>query len=205
MHKAGMGLGEDLVRVERLPVHDRVWRQAEIERANTLLARVVPQAAVGFKAIIASRATSHDLAIARVVKAELPLAACAWDFKASNLVYTVDRGPVLVDPDHGACIPRLYDLACCALLFHCDCATAPGQLFSESQWTGFLAGYNTSVTFSMVEHRHWFDVLTAAWMDQALWLLANWPEGWENSRDRDFLTDLASNSLATFGASVGRK
>jgi spectinomycin phosphotransferase len=66
--------------------------------------------------------------LARLANAEpikgLPLAGCSFDFKASNLVFSPK--PTLVDPDHAARMPRLYDLAVALLLFHCDLPAALG-------------------------------------------------------------------------------
>jgi hypothetical protein len=105
---------------------------------------------------------------------------------------------VLVDPDHGGRIPRLYELACSALLFHCDSPGAPGRMFSADEWKLFLKGYAEHVKISETERRVWQDVLTAAWMDEGLWLIGNWPEGWNTPHDRRFLMDLATSSLGEF-------
>lgn len=195
MHRAGADLGVGLRVVRTLPIHDDEWRVAEAKKAVLLIASIAPQLAEQFNLVLSCRMDAHRLAAVRLADAELPLSACSWDFKASNLVFAPDIGPVLVDPDHGGRIPRLYDLACAVLLFHCDFSTAPDRLFSKNQWATFLKGYTNQIAFIDVEYRYWRDVLAAAWMDQALWLLANWPEGWEDKRERGYLSNLAINHL----------
>jgi spectinomycin phosphotransferase len=126
----------------------------------------------------------------------LPLAGCSFDFKASNLVF--DPKPTLVDPDHAAMIPRLYDLAVALLLFHCDLLTAPARLWDETEWRIFLTGYREEVMLTRHEVRSWAAVLNLAWLDQAVWLLGNWPEGWADSKERQYLADLAFIDLERF-------
>jgi spectinomycin phosphotransferase len=69
--------------------------------------------------------------------AEPPLAGCTFDFKASNLVFWL--APVLIDPDHAARMPRVFDLAVALLLIHCDLPTAPGRLWTAVARSGDLA------------------------------------------------------------------
>ena len=199
MHAAGAALGEDMRCVSHLPVHDTEWLRGETERALTVVGQVAPEVAARFGNLLAARIEEYEKAIATLAGIDLPLAACSWDFKASNLVYAEGRGPVLVDPDHGGRMPRLYDLACGALLFHTDCGTAPGRLFDGREWRQFLKGYAASVQVTELERRHWQDALLAAWMDQGLWLLGNWPEGWEDERTRACLMDLATSDLRALG------
>ncbi|MDK2760529.1 MAG: phosphotransferase [Sphingopyxis sp.] len=126
----------------------------------------------------------------------LPLAGCSFDFKASNLVF--GPKPTLVDPDHAARMPRLYDLAVALLLFHCDLPSAPGQVWTDRQWRIFVDAYQEQVTITSAEIEHWGSVLTLAWLDQAVWLLGNWPEGWVVDKDRQYLADLANLDLGRF-------
>lgn len=106
----------------------------------------------------------------------LPLAGCSFDFKASNLVFAPMS--VLVDPDHAARIPRLYDLAVVALLFHNDLHSSLGRLWSKAEWHTFLAAYQAHMSLTDAERDFWKDVLRLAWLDQGVRLLGNFPEGW---------------------------
>jgi spectinomycin phosphotransferase len=126
----------------------------------------------------------------------LPLAGCSFDFKASNLVFTPT--PVLVDPDHAARIPRLYDLAVAALLFHNDLRASPGRLWSKAEWHSFLAAYQAELCLTDAERARWMDVLRLAWLDQGVWLLGNFPEGWADASEVLFLYDLAALDLNRF-------
>lgn len=131
---------------------------------------------------------------------DLPLAGCSFDFKASNLVFRPQ--PTLVDPDHAARMPRLYDLAVALLLFHCDLPSAPGHVWTDKQWRTFLSSYREEVTLSPVEEDNWASVLNLAWLDQAVWLLGNWPEGWADEKERRYLADLAVLDLDRFSLGI---
>lgn len=139
--------------------------------------------------------TEARLAVAEPIRG-LPLAGCSFDFKASNLVFSPK--PTLVDPDHAARMPRLYDLAVALLLFHCDLPAAPGRLWTTAEWAAFLRGYGEHVAFTGLELASWRAVLELAWLDQGVWLLGNWPEGWAEAKDRAFLLDLSAFDPANF-------
>lgn len=142
----------------------------------------------------------REVALARLAGAkpvaDLPLAGCSFDFKASNLVFSPK--PTLVDPDHAARMPRLYDLAVALLLFHCDLLAAPGRLWTIAEWAAFLQGYAEHVTVTESELASWTSVLELAWLDQGVWLLGNWPEGWADAKDRAYLLDVANFDPAAF-------
>jgi spectinomycin phosphotransferase len=133
----------------------------------------------------------------------LPTAGGSFDFKASNLVFATGplSTPVLVDPDHAAYLPRLYDLAIAVLLFHADCAGAPARLWTGAEWRSFLDGYTRIIRFTDGEYAAWPDVLRLAWLDQAVWLLGNWPAGWRDKTTQAFLRELAVVELRTFALS----
>ena len=105
---------------------------------------------------------------------------------------------MLIDPDHAAFLPRIYDLAIAALLFHDDLPTAPGRLWTPAEWRSLLTGYTRIIRLDPAEHAAWPGMLRLAWLDQALWLLGNHPQGWEDPRERAFLTALATIDLAGF-------
>lgn len=146
----------------------------------------------------------RTVAITRAARAApiagLPLAGCSFDFKASNLVF--GPAPVLVDPDHAARIPRLFDLAVALLLFHCDLPTAPGRLWTEAEWAEFLQGYFQHVTLTAHEAASWDAILNLAWLDQAVWLLGSWPEGWADPKEGAYLANLAAIDFSQFAVAV---
>jgi spectinomycin phosphotransferase len=104
----------------------------------------------------------------------LPLVHGVNDYKAANLVYTEARGPVLVDPDNGSYLPRLWDLAIVALIFHTDpdLQAGPHACLTHDEWRIVLDAYQAHVRLTAHERSVWPDVLLACWMDEALWLLA---------------------------------
>ena len=130
------------------------------------------------------------------VPPNLPIAGCSADFKASNLIYA--QRPVLIDPDHAARMPRLYDLATAALSFHNDLACAPHRLWTRVEWRVFLAAYAARAALTAEERDAWTAVLSLAWIDQGVWLLGNFPEGWADHVEAAYLSDLATSDLSQF-------
>ncbi len=119
----------------------------------------------------------------------LPMAGASVDFKAANIVFAAR--PVLIDPDHAAFVPRLYDLAVAALLFHHETVTAPARLWNLDEWRAFLSGYRNTVPMDRDEIQAWPDVLRVAWLEQGLWLLGSAGAAWSDPRERRFLRSLA--------------
>lgn len=140
-------------------------------------------------------------ALPKLLKINLPLVNCSWDYKANNLVYQTDNSPFLIDPDHAGCIPRMYDLATALLLFHCDLPPAPKRIFTTTEWRVFLEGYKQYVTPTTEEKNNWQDLLLCAWIDQALWLLSHFPEGWANPQESCYLLSLLTSDLSQFSLS----
>jgi|SRR5687767_2021952 len=132
----------------------------------------------------------------RMAATRLPVTNCSCDYKASNLVYHENR-PVLVDPDNGGRIPRAYDLAIAALLFHNEGA-GPCRVFTAGEWQVFLEGYGQHVELNDFERNHWEDILLCAWIDEALWLLQDDETGWADPKQSQLLRSLLFADLATF-------
>ncbi|GGB63798.1 hypothetical protein GCM10011505_50430 [Tistrella bauzanensis] len=196
---AGRLLGKmhaaDPPEAHRLVTHDRpVVRTKEwVERH--LASAIVTMRDLGLNPSILEALVSDRIASAATADS-LSLAGCSFDFKASNLVFGPQ--PTLVDPDHAARMPRLYDLAVALLLFHCDLPSAQGHVWTDAQWRIFLKSYQEEVTFVPVEKDNWASILNLAWLDQAVWLLGNWPEGWADEKERRYLVDLAVVDLDRF-------
>ncbi len=140
-------------------------------------------------------------ALTKLLKIDLPLTNCSWDYKAANLIYQSDTSPILVDPDHGGRIPRMYDLATALLLFHCDLPSAPNRMFTPQEWVNFLEGYKQSIQPTVEEQKTWSDLLLCAWMDEALWLLSHFPEGWADADESLYLLSLLTTNLDDFSLS----
>lgn len=189
MHAADPPEANALATYRQPVVRDAEWIEPHLISAGDAI-----EAAGG------DRHAFREATLARLATAEtimgLPLAGCSFDFKASNLVFSPK--PTLVDPDHAARMPRLYDLAVALLLFHCDLSTAPGRLWTRAEWATFLRSYAEQVAFTDTELAAWPTVLQLAWLDQGVWLLANWPEGWADVKDRAYLLDVAAFDPAVF-------
>jgi Ser/Thr protein kinase RdoA (MazF antagonist) len=135
----------------------------------------------------------------RLATIRLPVTNCSWDYKASNLVYH-QVGPVLVDPDNAGRIPRAYDLAIAALLFHNEGA-GPSRVFTANEWHVFLEGYRQHVQLSELEESSWEDILLCCWVDEALWLLQDDETGWADPKQSGMLRSLLFADLTTFALS----
>lgn len=133
----------------------------------------------------------------RLITTRLPLANCSWDYKASNLVYPTPTAPVLVDPDNAGRLPRAYDLAIAAWLFHIDAPDAPDRVFTRDEWASFVEGYGQHVQLTAQERHVWEDLLVCAWVDEALWLLSHDAEGWRHRRQANLLLSLLTTEIAT--------
>lgn len=163
-----------------------------------LVSRAFPQHALAARALLAERTQRYvHQALPRMLALRLPLTNASWDYKAVNLVYAPGGAPVLVDPDNGGRIPRLYDLAIALLLFHNDGA-GPGRIFSTPEWLAFLAGYAEHIRLTDDEVRAWDDLLLCAWIDEALWLLREDEAGWHDGRQSGMLLSLLTAPLAAF-------
>lgn len=111
MHAADLPETNDLLTYDRPVVHALDWTEKHLASAMSAMRDY------GFEASRLEVMTAQRISVATTVEG-LPLAGCSFDFKASNLVFGPE--PTLIDPDHAARMPRLYDLAVALLLFHCD-------------------------------------------------------------------------------------
>jgi Ser/Thr protein kinase RdoA (MazF antagonist) len=130
-----------------------------------------------------------DVTVPALRDPELPVVSVCADFKADNLVYTVD-GPVLVDPESAVRASRIYDLALAALLFHTSCAGAPGRLFTTGEWRAFRDAYLAHVRLTDLERRRWPDAIDFILGDEGIWAILDSTE-WQVERQRAYLVDLA--------------
>ena len=162
------------------------------------VAQAFPDRAAAARALLLERTQRYvQDVLPRLLALRLPLTNASWDYKASNLVYAPDGGPVLVDPDNAGRIPRTYDLAIATLLFHNE-AGEPGRVFSAPEWHTFVEGYAQHVRLSAEELSVWDDVLLCAWIDEALWLLREDEAGWSDRRQSGMLMSLLSTPLTSF-------
>jgi Ser/Thr protein kinase RdoA (MazF antagonist) len=160
-----------------------------------------PEVAAAAKITLMERTERYfQRALSTLLEMRLPLANCSWDYKASNIIFPTSAAPVLVDVDNAGRIPRAYDLAIAALLFHNE-GIGPGRLFTREEWTMFLEGYFQHVRLSEEEKRVWDDLLLCAWMDEALWLLREHESGWADPKQAPMLLSLLLTDLSTLALS----
>lgn len=173
-----------------------------VDKVTKLVRQYFPAAVKIVTAILTQQTQRYfQQSLPRLLDISLPLTNCSWDYKAENLIYPTDTTPVLVDPDHGGRIPRIYDLAIAVVLFHINLPTAPARMFTQTEWMAFLEGYLNSVEFTPQEYSTWDDVLLCAWIDQVLWLLTHWDEAWQDVRESKTLMGLLTADLTTFALS----
>jgi len=206
----GLKVSPTVVEVEREEV------EADVAGVLAYVERFYPQDLEAARAVLVERVERYfTSALPRLLSLELPLANCTWDYKAGNLIYRredfppggppprPEALPVLVDADNAGRIPRLYDLAIAALLFHND-GLGPGRVLTPAEWGVFLEGYQRRVRLSRVELKVWDDLLLCAWMDEALWLLngdeADWAHPVQGPMQRSLLLqDLGRFTLPGLG------
>lgn len=119
---------------------------------------------------------------------ELPHVATPHDYKANNLVLTPE--PYLIDPDNATWIPRIFDLALVLLLFHNEHKTAPTRIFTVPEWQQFLAGYTKYVTLTEKEKVLWDKAIRHVFLDEVMWLMAEYEEDWQNPAQQDLFQSL---------------
>ncbi|WP_265521567.1 phosphotransferase enzyme family protein [Oerskovia flava] len=134
-----------------------------------------------------------DRALPALRDADLPRTGVSSDYKANNLVFTATDGPVLVDPDNGGVEPRLFDLAMALVLFHTECAGAPGRLFTADEWATFAGAYLTHVELTAAERALWPAAVDHMLWEEGTWVLEDSDDAaWADARQRAYLLDLAA-------------
>ncbi|WP_367269455.1 phosphotransferase [uncultured Rummeliibacillus sp.] len=129
---------------------------------------------------VKNQATIKDL--------RLPLVATLYDYKANNIIFT--PSPYLIDPDNATWLPRIFDLALVLLLFHNELDTAPDRIFTPTQWKLFLEGYKTYTTLTEFEKEVWDAVLQHIFLDEVMWLMAEYEEDWLNQNQYNLFRSL---------------
>ena len=121
-------------------------------------------------------------------EAGLPHVATPHDFKANNLVFIPE--PYLIDPDNAAWIPRIFDLALALLLFHNEHVDAPDRVFTIDEWELFLSGYKQSIVFTEQEKVFWEKAKQHVFLDEVMWLMAEYEEDWQNPAQQTLFESL---------------
>lgn len=136
--------------------------------------------------------SAHPTLRQQLMEAPLRWAPVSWDYKANNLIFDATQNPVLIDPDSGGYLPRLLDLALAVWLFHNELPTAPARPFSATEWQTFYTGYTRHIQLTSQEKALWPAALKWMFLEEALWLLLNDTEAWEqpHSHQGQFLHQL---------------
>ena len=189
IHAAGMKEDLGLKQRETVVTVEAEEIEGDIKKVPGFLQQAFPNQVEEAKSLLQRHTQRYFQQVSpRIATTRLPVTNCSYDYKASNLVYH-HTGPVLVDPDNGGRIPRAYDLAIAALLFHNE-GTGPARVFTTEEWKVFLEGYGGYIQLNELEISNWEDILLCAWIDEALWLLQDDESGWEDSKQSGLLKSL---------------
>lgn len=123
-----------------------------------------------------------------LLRAGLTHVATPHDYKANNLVLI--PGPYLIDPDNATWIPRIFDLALALLLFHNEHKEAPDRVFTIQEWELFLSGYKEYITLTDKENVFWEKAKQHVFLDEVMWLMAEYEEDWQNPSQQDLFNSL---------------
>lgn len=199
IHAAGMKVDFNLKVSQTVIAIEEKKIKSEISVVLREIKQYIPEKLQATHRILTSYSQRYlEEALPKLLKVCLPLTNCSWDYKAANLVYQTNNSAILIDPDHGGRIPRMYDLATALLLFHCDLPPAPKRMFTPAEWNTFLEGYMQYVRPTAEEQNTWSDLLLCTWIDQGLWLLSHFPEGWADAEESHYLFSLLTTDLAQF-------
>lgn len=125
----------------------------------------------------------------------LPTVISVWDYKANNLIFDCEK-VTLIDPDSAGQLPRIFDLAIALLLFHNDCEEHtqwPCRVFNRDEWQVFFQAYSQYITLTELEKNLWLQAIQLIFIDEALWLLGNDQEGWQNNpKQKSYLLSLVN-------------
>ncbi len=154
------------------------FNQQEVEESMEAIIQHADKAGVEIdtrlKTVLLESVASQEL----INHAGLPHVATPHDFKANNLVLTPE--PFLIDPDNATWIPRIFDLALALLLFHNEHVQAPDQVFTIDEWELFLSGYKKYIVISDKEKLFWQKAKQHVFLDEVMWLMAEYEEDWQN-------------------------
>lgn len=132
---------------------------------------------------------------------DLPCVETPYDFKADNLIYVAQDRPVLIDPDNALFLPRVFDLALVLLLFHNALDSAPDRVFTVQEWRLFLTGYGEFVALTAGEVQSWHQAVEHLFLDEVLWLMADFADGWRDPRQTALFFSLIGllDNLSDYG------
>ncbi|MBF8441197.1 serine kinase [Serratia ureilytica] len=132
---------------------------------------------------------------------DLPCVETPYDFKADNLIYVAQDRPVLIAPDNALFLPRVFDLALVLLLFHNALDSAPDRVFTVREWRLFLTGYGESVALTAGEVQSWHQAVEHLFLDEVLWLMADFADGWRDPRQTALFFSLIGllDNLSDYG------
>lgn len=217
-------LGELLGRLHACPVTDDLaaalrpydWTDASLsdgqedvdallEKFHTVLPSTNRSAGEAVQALL-TRWWERSLPALRRAEEEdpLPRAGVTSDFKAANVVITVD-GPVIVDPDNGGLEPRLLDLALAVVLLHNESDSAPARMLTTEEWHRFHAGYARHVELTDRERALWPAALDHMAWEEGTWVLEDDDaDAYASPRQGGFLADLATMPLERYALPEGR-
>jgi Ser/Thr protein kinase RdoA (MazF antagonist) len=194
MYEAGKMLGE----IHRLSPDSNTYdlyeydvydfNEQEVEESMEKIIQHAEKAGIAIDTRLKAKLLASVTRQQELSKAGLPHVATPHDYKANNLVFIPE--PYLIDPDNAAWIPRIFDLALVLLLFHNEHVDAPDRIFTIDEWALFLSGYKESIVFTEQENVFWEKAKQHVFLDEVMWLMAEYEEDWQNPAQQKLFDSL---------------
>ena len=164
------------------------FNQEEVEESMAAISQHAEKAGVEIDSRLKTKLLESVANQQELYHAGLPHVATPHDFKANNLIFIPE--PYLIDPDNATWIPRIFDLALALLLFHNEHEEAPDCTFTIDEWELFLSGYKEYIELTSEETRFWEKAKQHVFLDEVMWLMAEYEEDWQKSSQRKLFNSL---------------
>lgn len=164
------------------------FNEEEVEESMEAIIQHANKAGIEIDAALKTKLLESVANQQILYRANLPHIATPHDFKANNLILIPE--PFLIDPDNAAWIPKLFDLALALLLFHNEHEEAPERVFTIDEWDLFLAGYKEYIDITDEEKRYWEMAKQHVFLDEVMWLMAEYEEDWQKSSQQNLFKSL---------------
>ena len=161
----------------------------EVKESMEAISRHVSQARIEFDLDSLRQFLLESVSLQEEVQhADLLHVTTPYDYKANNLVMTPK--PYLIDPDNASWVPRIFDLALALLLFHNEHSYASDRVFTTIEWKKFLSGYKMYTNFTEIEIAYWEKAIGHVFLDEVMWLMAEYEEDWQNPAQQNLFLSL---------------
>lgn len=169
------------------------FNKEEVEESMEAMIQHAKRAGIEIDAALKTKLLESVANQQELYRANLPHVATTHDYKANNLILIPE--PFLIDPDNAAWIPKIFDLALALLLFHNEHEEAPDRVFTIGEWELFLSGYKEYMAITNEEKRFWEMAKLHVFLDEVMWLMAEYEEDWQKSSQQKLFKSLIRTIL----------